>query len=411
MARERGGGGFRHAPTSPTLKRGLDPAVSRRNTPLMSADFPTDAVADQAHMRAALTLAARGLGRVAPNPAVGCVLVRAGRVVGRGWTQPGGRPHAEREALDRAGAAARGATAYVTLEPCSHHGATPPCADGLIEAGVARVVAAMVDPDTRVAGRGIARLRAAGLAVETGVLEAEARRLNLGFILNRVAGRPLVTLKLATTLDGRIATAGGESKWITGPAAREAAHQIRAGHDAIAVGIGTALADDPSLTVRLPGDPGPVPLRVVFDSRARLGADTKLADGTAPSLVLVGEGAGAPAGIGAAALASVACDGEGRIDPVAALTLLAERGVTRLMVEGGGTLAAGLLAAGLVDRIAWFRAGGVIGGDGLAAVGPMGLAALSDMRRFTLVETRPVGADALELWERSLDSLQPIFLA
>ncbi|MBP5856874.1 bifunctional diaminohydroxyphosphoribosylaminopyrimidine deaminase/5-amino-6-(5-phosphoribosylamino)uracil reductase RibD [Marivibrio halodurans] len=353
-------------------------------------------------MRAALTLAARGLGRVAPNPAVGCVLVRAGHVVGRGWTQPGGRPHAEREALYRAGVAARGATAYVTLEPCSHHGATPPCADALVEAGIARVVAAMVDPDTRVAGRGIARLRAAGIAVETGLLEREARRLNLGFILNRTAGRPLVTLKLATTLDGRIATAVGESQWITGPAAREAAHQIRADHDAIAVGIGTALSDDPSLTVRLPGDPGPAPLRVVFDSRGRLGADAKLADGAVPSLVLVGEGVGAPTGIGGASVAPVARGGDGRIDPVAALTLLAERGVTRLMVEGGGTLAAGLLSAGLVDRIAWFRAGGVIGGDGLAAVGPMGLAALSDMRRFTLAETRPVGADVMELWERPI---------
>src|SRR5215472_3367341 len=188
---------------------------------------------DLTHMRAALALARRGLGSTWPNPAVGCVIVKDGRVVARGWTQPGGRPHAETEALARAGAAARGATAYVSLEPCSHHGRTPPCADALIAAGIARVVIALQDPDPRVSGAGIARLRQAGLAVETGLDAVEAAEINAGFFTRLRRGRPLVTLKLATTLDGRIATRRGESQWITGPPARERAHALRAAHDAI----------------------------------------------------------------------------------------------------------------------------------------------------------------------------------
>jgi diaminohydroxyphosphoribosylaminopyrimidine deaminase/5-amino-6-(5-phosphoribosylamino)uracil reductase len=203
---------------------------------------------DLLHMRAALALARRGLGNAWPNPAVGCVLVKEGRVIGRGWTQPGGRPHAETEALRRAGDAARGATAYVTLEPCSHHGRTPPCCEALAEAGITRVVMAMRDPDPRVNGRGLAMLRGAGIAVEEGLLEAEARALNAGFFRRIQAGMPVVTLKLASTLDGRIATASGESRWITGAAARREVHALRARHDAILVGSGTVLADDPDLT-------------------------------------------------------------------------------------------------------------------------------------------------------------------
>lgn len=358
---------------------------------------------DRAHMASALRLAARGLGRVAPNPAVGCVVARDGLAVGRGWTQPGGRPHAETEALARAGSTARDATVYVTLEPCSHHGRTPPCADALIAAGVARVVAAIEDPDDRVAGRGLARLRAAGIAVETGLMAVEARALNLGFILNRTAGRPLVTLKLATTLDGRIATAGGESQWITGPEARAEGHLIRATHDAVAVGIGTALADDPSLTVRLPGlSEAARPLRVVFDGRGRLPATARLADGGAPTLVLTGEGAAAPGRIGAAEVVPVSRDADGRIDPAAALAALADRGITRLMVEGGGTLAAGLVRADLVDRIVWFRAGGVMGDDGRPGIGALGLDRLDAMARFHCLEARAVGPDRMEVWGRLL---------
>ncbi len=213
----------------------------------------TDQRNDAAHMRAALALARRGLGRTWPNPAVGCVLVKEGRVVGRGWTQRGGRPHAEAEALRRAAGAAKGATAYVSLEPCSHHGKTPPCAEALIAAGISRAVIAMEDPDPRVAGRGLGALREAGIEVTPGIGEAEAREINEGFFLRLEKNRPLVTLKLAMTLDGRIATRTGESRWITGEPARARSHLLRAQHDGVMVGSGTVLADDPLLNVRLPG--------------------------------------------------------------------------------------------------------------------------------------------------------------
>ena len=220
-------------------------------------------------MDAALHLARRGLGNAWPNPAVGCVLVREGRVVGRGWTQPGGRPHAETQALLQAGDAARGATAFVTLEPCSHHGRTPPCCDALIHAGVARVVVAMRDPDPRVDGRGLRRLRDAGIEVTEGMGEEAARAMQAGFLKRITEGLPLVTLKLASTLDGRIATAAGESRWITGPDARRQVHAMRARHDAVLVGSGTVLADDPDLTCRIPGMARAPTLRVVADARLR----------------------------------------------------------------------------------------------------------------------------------------------
>jgi diaminohydroxyphosphoribosylaminopyrimidine deaminase/5-amino-6-(5-phosphoribosylamino)uracil reductase len=240
------------------------------------------------HMRSALALARRGLGQVWPNPAVGCVIVKDGRVVGRGWTQKGGRPHAETEALARAGAAARGATAYVSLEPCSHHGKTAPCAEALITAGIGRVVAAVEDPDPRVSGRGIARLRDAGVVVETGLCATESVELNAGFFCRVISGRPLIALKLATSLDGRIATASGESRWITGPAARERAHLLRATHDAVLVGTGTALSDDPEMTCRLPGLASRSPVRVVIDRNLRLPAMLRLfaEAGVAPSWVV-----------------------------------------------------------------------------------------------------------------------------
>src|SRR5713226_5495304 len=231
---------------------------------------------DETAMRAALALARRGLGRVWPNPAVGCVVARDGRVVGRRWTQPGGRPHAETEALARAGEAAHGATAYVSLEPCSHWGKTPPCADALIAAGLGRVVVALEDPDPRVAGGGVARLRAAGIAVEAGLGAAEAAEINAGFFQRVRLGRPLVTLKLATSLDGRIATASGESRWITGPAARERAHLLRATHDGILVGTDTVLADNPQLTCRLPGLDAHSPVRVVIDRQLRIPLDAHI---------------------------------------------------------------------------------------------------------------------------------------
>ncbi len=365
--------------------------------------------ADAEHMRAALALAARGLGNTWPNPSVGCVLVKDGRVVGRGWTQPGGRPHAEAVALACAGEAARGATAYVTLEPCSHHGRTPPCCDALIRAGVARVVAALRDPDSRVDGRGLNRLREAGVAVEEGLLGAEAAALNAGFLARIAQGRPLVTLKIGATLDGRIATAAGESRWITGEAARREVHLLRARHDAVLVGSGTALADDPDLTCRIPGaDPVPV-LRVVADSRLRLPPASRLvrtARGGAPTWLLTGTGH-RPAALAPFLAAGVevvvirrARGGVG-LQPRAMLAALAARGVTRVLAEGGASLAAALLAADLVDRIAWFHAPALLGADARAAVAELEVGRLAAAPRFRLAETRAVGADVFSLHERA----------
>jgi len=356
-------------------------------------------------MRAALELAARGLGNVWPNPAVGCVLVRDGAVVGRGWTQPGGRPHAETEALRRAGAAARGATAYVTLEPCSHHGRTPPCADALVDAGIARVVAAATDPDTRVDGRGLARLRAAGVAVEAGLLAEDAARLNAGFFHRVAEGRPLVTLKLASSLDGRIATAGGDSKWITGEVARARAHLLRARHDAVLAGIGTVLADDPELTCRLPGLEAPAKVRIVLDGGLRLPPGSRLAR-SARSAPVWCVGATAE-GTAADRLRDLGVEvlqaprgTDGRLDPAAVLRLLGGRGLTRVMVEGGGAVAGALLRAGLVDRIAWFRAPRVLGAEGRPAVGELGLARVADAQAWRRTGAWHLGADLLETYER-----------
>ncbi len=362
--------------------------------------IPRDGAAtDRRFMAMALALAARGLGRVWPNPAVGCVLVKDDRIVARGWTQPGGRPHAEAFALASAGNAARGAAAYVTLEPCSHHGRTPPCADALIDAGVARVVVATTDPDPRVDGRGLEKLRSAGIAVETGVMAAEAEALNRGFILNRTVGRPLVTLKLASSADGRIATVTGESQWITGPAARAHGHRLRATHDAILIGSGTALADDPALTCRLPGLADRSPVRVVLDRRLRLAPDTALA-GTARDLPTT-------------VLTAPSHDQERRRrledrgvevrtydgTPASALADLAAAGITRLLIEGGAGVAGAFLRAGLVDRIVWYRAGLVIGGDGRPAVEPIGALRLDEMPRWRRAELRRIGDDVMEVLE------------
>jgi diaminohydroxyphosphoribosylaminopyrimidine deaminase/5-amino-6-(5-phosphoribosylamino)uracil reductase len=358
-------------------------------------------------MRAALTLARRGLGRVAPNPAVGCVVVAPdGRLLGRGWTKPGGRPHAETEALAQAGSAARGATAYVSLEPCAHHGKTPPCADALVAAGVARVVAAHGDPDPRVNGRGLARLREAGVAVETGVLEAEARELNRGFLSRHERGRPWLTVKLAGSLDGRIATASGDSRWITGPESRRRVHLMRAEADAILVGMGTVRADDPSLDVRVPGLEGRSPLPVLLDPSLSLPPDSRLAARAEARPVLVLHAPEAPAAR-RAALARPGLElaeapaAPGGLDLAAALRMLAERGVTRAFCEGGGRLAAGLVGAGLADELAWFTGGAAIGSEGLPALGPLGLARLADAPRWRCVGLRRVGGDALAVWRRA----------
>jgi len=359
---------------------------------------------DREAMRAALTLARRGLGTVWPNPAVGCVIVNNARVVGRGWTQPGGRPHGETEALCRAGEAARGASAYVSLEPCCHWGHTPPCVDALIEAGVRRVVVALEDPDPRVAGEGLQQLRDAGLAVEIGLCAAEAAEVNAGFLTRLTLGRPLVTLKLATSLDGMIATASGESQWITGPPARERAHEMRASHDAIMVGPGTVVADDPQLTCRLPGLGHRSPVRVVIDRHLRVPQTARLIAEArrVPTWVLV-LGSADPARRAAflasgVTLIDVGPDAEGQIDLAAALGALGERGITRLLVEGGAKLAAAFFRAGLVDRLAWVHAPLLIGGDGIPAIAGFGLTALADAPALERVSMEAVGADVLTVF-------------
>ncbi|GGO28951.1 riboflavin biosynthesis protein RibD [Gemmobacter aquaticus] len=358
-------------------------------------------------MRTALALAARGLGNTWPNPAVGCVIVTRGpfgdRIVGRGWTQPGGRPHAERRALDQAGPLARGATAYVTLEPCAHHGHTPPCAEGLIEAGVARVVTALTDPDPRVAGRGHQMLRAAGIEVIEGVCGPEARAMNAGFLKRVERGLPFVTLKLATTIDGRIATASGESRWITGPQARRAVHAMRMRHDAVMVGSGTARADDPDLTVR---DMGAArqPIRIVIDSHLRHSTDSRLGR-TARAVPVWMIHTAAATDAARTDWASTGAhlievpEREGHTDLTAALRHLAAEGLTRIFCEGGADLAAALIRANLVDELAHFGAGALIGAEGRAALGGLDLGALSDAPRLTLIDVAPVGADTLTRWQ------------
>lgn len=359
-------------------------------------------------MAAALALARRGLGSTWPNPSVGCVLVRDGHVVGRGWTQAGGRPHAETEALRRAGAAARGATAYVSLEPCSHHGRTPPCADALVAAGIVRVVAATEDPDPRVSGQGLERLRAAGISVGIGLMRAEADAVNAGFFLLVREGRPLVTLKIAASLDGRIATSRGESRWITGEASRELAHSMRAAHDAILVGSGTAIADDPMLDVRLPGFEAARRVRVVIDGRLRVPLTAKLVRTARehPAWIFARNDAD-PARAGVLAENGVelvrlpADPATGHLAPLDIVRALGKRGITRVLLEGGGHLAAAFLRAGLVDRIVRFTAGVALGGDAVPAVAGLGIERLADAPRYSLLEVSRCGEDVLETWGRS----------
>ncbi len=364
-------------------------------------------LADGRYMGAALALARRNLGCVWPNPAVGCLLVREGVIVGRGWTQRGGRPHAETEALRQAADEARGATAYVTLEPCAHRGETPPCADALIAASIARAVIALEDPDPRVSGRGIARLRAAGIAVDTGVSEAAAAELNRGFLIRCTEGRPLITVKLATSLDGRIATGTGDSRWITGDQARRFAHRLRYEHDAVMVGSGTAIADDPELTCRLSGLANRSLVRIVADGRLRLPPASRLAATcrNAPTWVLTR--ADAPAdrrsrleALGVRVIDVATGDG-GDLDPRAIALTLGALGLTRVMIEGGGTLVAAFLAAGLVDGLAWFHAPRVLGADALPAARLTGIDRLADAPAFVRREVLELGEDVLETYARS----------
>ncbi len=370
---------------------------------------------DTHYMQIALRLARRGLGSSWPNPAVGCVIVQpaggSARIIGRGWTQPGGRPHAESVALDQARerygkADLIGATAYVSLEPCSHHGKTPPCADALIEARIGRVVVGCVDPDPRVCGDGIARLRSAGLDVTANVLQAEAEELNAGFIQRETAGRPLVTLKTATTADGRIATRSGASQWITGPAARQRVHLMRAQHDAIMVGVDTVIHDDPQLTCRLAGLEDRSPVRVILDSHLRITAEAKLVRTarTVPTWVVTRDDSDSTGGAqlqdAGVEVLRVVADDAGHLDAGLALAELAGRGITRVMVEGGAILNAALLRAGLVDRIAWFHAPSLIGGDGKPVFGDLGVEKIEDMPAFELLAREIIGDETLDIYRR-----------
>ena len=368
----------------------------------------TDQSADRSFMALALALGRRGLGNTWPNPSVGAVLVRPDDgqpvIVGRGWTQPGGRPHAEIEALRRAGAAARGATLYVTLEPCSHHGKTPPCADAIVAAGVTRVVSALEDPNPEVAGQGHGRLHAAGIAVEVGLGAEQARRDHAGHLRRMRDGRPHVTLKLAVSADHKAGLAGRRPAAITGEATRARVHRLRAMNDAILVGIGTVLADDPQLTCRLPGMEALSPVRVVLDARLRLPPDRTLATSARATPVWVVAAPDAPAEaeralreLGVEVLRTPAQ--AGRLDLAAVLRMLAGRGITRLMVEGGPTVAAAFVAADLVDAAALFRSPKTIGPDGVDALEGMRLETMT--ARLKALGREPVGEDSVEFFERA----------
>jgi diaminohydroxyphosphoribosylaminopyrimidine deaminase / 5-amino-6-(5-phosphoribosylamino)uracil reductase len=353
-------------------------------------------------MRRALELAARGGHLTSPNPMVGAIVVdRSGEFGGEGYHARAGEPHAERLALERAGARAQGGTLYVTLEPCSHQGRTPPCADAVVAAGIARVVVAMEDPDKRVAGAGLARLREAGIPVNLGVEEAAARRLNRFYIKHRTTGLPWVTARFGASLDGKIATASGESRWITSEAARVESHRLRQQHDVILVGAGTVVADDPELTNRLP-EAARQPLRVVLDSTLRVPATAKVLAGgeSAPTLVVTtpqaSEEAIAELRNTGVEVVKVAANPEQRVDVAEVLRLLGERGVLSLLVEGGSEVSGAFFDAGLVDGVVAFLAPIVIGGaDAPGAVGGRGAARLADAFRLANLEVTRVGDDLM----------------
>jgi diaminohydroxyphosphoribosylaminopyrimidine deaminase/5-amino-6-(5-phosphoribosylamino)uracil reductase len=351
-------------------------------------------------MAEAIALAAAGLGTTAPNPSVGAVIVRDGAVLASGRTQPGGRPHAETEALRQAGDAARGATLYVSLEPCSHHGRTPPCAEAIIAAGVARVVIGCPDPDPRVAGRGVAMLRAAGIEVAEGLCLEAARWVALGHIRRVTLGRPFVQVKVAVDADGQVPLAvGGRPVFVTGAAARDEVHRLRAEADAILTGIGTVLADDPELTCRLPGLEDRSPVRVVLDTDARLPAECRLARTARRVPVWLLHG-GDPTFEGFPDVRAMAVPidaASGRVDVAAALRRLAEAGITRVLVEAGPTLSGAVLAAGLADEVVVIRSRSRLSATTPSAVAlpPLGLAALNDPARWRCHRQADIGEDIL----------------
>src|SRR3954464_13295277 len=364
--------------------------------------------ADRRFMALALALGRRGQGRTWPNPAVGAVVVKDGVIIGRGWTQPGGRPHAEPEALKRAGEAARGATLYVTLEPCSHVGKSPPCADAVIAAGIARVVSAMEDPNPEVAGQGHARLRAAGIAVDIGPGAAEAAHDHAGHIRRIRDKRPHVILKLAVSADDKIGAAGRKPVAITGESARSRVHLLRAQCDAILVGIGTVLADDPLLTCRLPGMEVRSPVRVVLDRALRLPGTSRLVHSArqTPLWVMTSDFAEAPAAMklgaaGAQVMRVAATAQPPGLDLPAVLYALSDKGITRLMVEGGSRVASSFVASGLVDEVWLLRGPENIGADGIPALDALPLSALTGSPVFKTRASENLGKDTLTIYERA----------
>lgn len=369
----------------------------------------TSKAADRRFMQLALTLGRRGQGRTWPNPAVGAVVVKNGVIVGRGWTQPGGRPHAEPEALQRAGESARGATLYVTLEPCSHFGRSPPCADAVVAAGIARVVSAVEDPNPEVAGKGHARLRAAGIAVDVGLCATEAAREHAGHFRRVRDQRPHVILKLAVSCDDRIGAAGNKPVAISGEAARARVHLLRAQSDAILVGIGTVLADDPLLTCRLPGMEARSPVRVVLDRALRLPGTSQLVHSArqVPLWVVTSELSEAPAamklGAAGAQVIRVATTNERKpgLDLMAALHALSQKGITRLLVEGGARVASSFVSAGLVDEFWLLRGPQPIGDEGIAALDALPLTAITQSPAFRLRASEKLENDTLTIYERT----------
>ena len=365
---------------------------------------------DARFMRLALRLGRRGLGRTSPNPPVGAVLVADGAIVGRGYHRRAGAPHAEVEALRVAGARARGATLYVTIEPCAHHGRTPPCTDAIITAGVRRVVFGTRDPNPSVTGNGMGRLREAGIEVESGVEQAACDELIAAFRKHVTTGLPLVTLKLAASLDGRIATAGGESRWITGEDSRRFVHQLRATHDAVLVGAETVIRDDPELTCRIRG--GHNPLRVVLDGRLRVPLRARVLTNTGAAATLVCAGRRAPAtklrwmqehGVEVLRLS----DRAGNVPMRQLMRALGQRGIMSVLIEGGATVAAAAVGARLVDRVLIFYAPKLIGGDGRPMLAPLGIRRLADAPQLRRLQVKQFAADVLVATEMVADNEHP----
>ena len=363
---------------------------------------------DEHFMRIAIQLARRGQGSVAPNPSVGCIIVKDEKILGRGWTQPGGRPHAETEAIRRAQKFSVGATAYVTLEPCAHQGETRPCAQALVDAGISRVVVGVRDPDPRVDGRGVKLLSDAGVIVTEGVCSKEAQDVAAGFFSRILIGRPLVTAKVATSLDGKIATASGHSRWITGSLSRAIGHGMRARYDAVLVGGHTAYTDNPSLTCRLPGLEQRSPIRIVMDGQDELPKTHVLLSSARdlPTWIMVPrgfrEGRQSRYRELGAEIIEIDLDREKKMSLEIALSEIGDRGITRLMVEGGGQIISRLLQKRLIDRLVWFRSPRIIGADGVSVPAALGTRTLDEALNLVKLSDRSAGDDMIETYGLSL---------